>query len=326
PLNPQQAGFQFVTTEWRLLDKKREEDMDSLPIPEFPKCYTWDELQNFKGGKQTKTNLLEWLEDSFGLLKYKPLQRQSDYITTKWRSNKDNTYQYCKTQLGYFIPEFAFAKNYQEYPDINTRIYFSIGDDNKVHDVVSEYNEKDFCKNKFDHFWEGKAGRLRKKWRFPLYTIGRGHSLSDIDIPVEFKRKIEAAIKNIGKMLNSDKYSQELKDELLFFLSFFGNDMPDNAQERIREIVQQKKWGQYYHHIENAISICDADWKKQILKQVTELLEDHDTNAVKILATIFWRFESNVFAIPFSNERLSILFVMSERFIQKLAKLDKEKL
>jgi hypothetical protein len=101
--------------------------------------------------------------------------------------------------------------------------------------------------------------------------------------------------------------------------------MPNNAKERILEIVQQEKWGQYYHHIENAISVCNTDWQMQILKRAAELLEYQNTNAVQILATICWRSESNVFVIPFSDKRLSILFTMSERFMQKLAKLDKEK-
>ncbi|MDR1484544.1 MAG: hypothetical protein LBT09_06940, partial [Planctomycetaceae bacterium] len=346
PLNPQQADFQSVTAEWRPIDKNREEDIDSLPVPEFPKCYTWEELQNFKGKKQTVTNLFEWLESSFALLnynppKYNPPKRYYDYIATNWKESIDkngNTYYHCTTQNDFWIASFHFVNDYLEQylPAIRELVYFSIDKDNKVYNVVSQYNEENFlndmsdkfkrgAEEKFDNFWEGKNDRLRKNWRFPLYTIWRGHSLHDSDIPVVFKQKIEAEIKNISKMLDSDKYSQELKDELLFFLSFFGNDMPNNAKERILKIVQQEKWQQYYHHIENVISVCNTDWQMQILKQTAELLEYQNTNAVQILATICWRSESNVFVIPFSDKRLSILFTMSEEFMQKLAKLDKEK-
>ncbi|MDR2117848.1 MAG: DUF2357 domain-containing protein [Planctomycetaceae bacterium] len=329
PLNPQQAGFQSVTAEWRYVDKNREEDIDSLPVPEFPKCYTWEELQNFKGEKRGVSNLLEWIESSIERLFTSP-KRYCETITTNWKESidkKGKTYYHCTTQNKTWIASFHFVNDYldQYLPTVGESVYFSYYNE-RIDNVVSAKHEQEFIERQIQKRLEKLDISKLHSWRFPLYTVWRGHTLHDSDIPKTFKKNIETAIKKFDEILDSDKYSDELKDELLFFLSFFGNDMPNNAKERIREIIQQEKWGQYYHHIENAISVYDTEWKQQILKQVTELLEAHNIIAIKILATICWRSESNVFAIQLSNERLSILFAMSEKFIQKLANFDKRKI
>ena len=143
---------------------------------------------------------------------------------------------------------------------------------------------------------------FRKSLRFPLYTIWKdGNSLSDIDVPNNFRILAQQAIEASINILKNEKTDESLKKEILLFLSCIHKDSPKSIFDTLIKFIKNNKIKEYRTHIPYAIGCLDTTKQQKLFLEILNLLKSNSekiySNSLKMLAIIFWRCENIIFKV-----------------------------
>ena len=148
--------------------------------------------------------------------------------------------------------------------------------------------------------------RFSKSLRFPLFTIwNSGHSLSEKDVPNDFKKIMLKGISNCYKILKSNHENipslEKLKHELFFLLCIMHKDMPPELSKRLVKDSKSEigyKWN--YRNMAYAIGDASLEWQKKILSNVIKHINKDlrsSWRASLALAIALWRVEKIIYLL-----------------------------
>jgi len=215
---PIDIRYKSLKVKWREI---KYQECENLPIPTYPPKKTWEDF--FKDPKRDNngySNLLEWIEERLDLLE---INKVPQYIIDKemksydslktghfeWGRNDRNGNYYCRVNVnGESI--FCHSSNFHENVNSNNLsegqvIYLNViqGKDGKIgKDIrfkpidINMLREKKVLQlesrlkkqsiyNKTDKIFKGI-----KTLRYPLLTVWNEHSLSEYNVPNEFRNKM----------------------------------------------------------------------------------------------------------------------------------------
>jgi cold shock CspA family protein len=296
PVDSEKAGFKSIRVEWRSAST----ELEKLPVPDFPPRKTWFDFQKFPKEDGTSfSNLLEWVKRDMrkisDILKY---GRLSGAISHWIDKGNDNIFCFIEDT---FIHKSYLKKTTTLPREGDTLSFYKIKNDKgkfSAEDVTIDFLPPEHC-------------FLSKSLRFPALTIwNHEHSLSESDVPNDFRDAVFKGIQNAISIIQSENMPDTLKEELFFFLSCLHKDAPDIVATRLLSAVKNKKLLRKYHrNIAFAIGDAKLSWQVELLKNVYELIENAEEEissiGLKILAVALWRSERLIY--EFSLEQIQII-------------------
>ncbi|GAM10466.1 cold shock protein CspE [Geobacter sp. OR-1] len=327
PFDSEKAGFKSIRVEWRSSSEGKTTDHESLPVPDFPARKTWSDFQKLPKVDGTGfSDLLDWccsklagLDDLLSFDYEHELQtvlnrRKVGYW--KWGKN-DRVGKYCcwvnvegesvfchSSKFVETVDESTLNEGSPVYLDILTsgkgpsgvNISFSERFPLKLQKEVQNAINQKF--SKIIDFVEKGILSLR----FPVLTIwNHGHSLSESDVPDQFRSKILEGSQKALSIIESEKMSYELKEKLFFFLCCLHRDAPGIVGDRLLEATKDE-WLLKKNNLKIAFAIGNAElpWQQQLLK--TMINPDYSEGLIRSitledLAIAFWRSKELIFTL-----------------------------
>lgn len=296
PLDSAEVGFKSIRVEWRSASEDEADDLENLPVPEFPARKSWLEFRKFpKEDSKSFSDLLDWVEkeimmmsDSINFLIGENSKRIYDNEVINhcnWKEDKKGG-QFCLLKYD-FGDVFFHENNYEEFDLGAEAVSFYI---ERNEDRYNSYRAKNVTLGKsvpIDHF--------RKSLRFPVLTIwNHGHSLTESDVPDQFRQKVYQGIQDAVKILKDGDIPNSLKEEIFFFLCCLHKDAPPVIFTRLLKFVTDKEnLKRYKRNIAFAIGTAEISWQQDLLKKVMNLINNNDgiirSMTLEILSIALWR-------------------------------------
>ena len=341
PLDSAEAGFKSIRVEWRSASDGETADLDNLPVPDFPARKSWSDFQKFpKEDGKSFSDLLDWIESKLVLLdstilrdeiisnnvdrRVSRLKRERVAGTFKWGTINNKGDYYCFIDVSgedIYCSASSFKENVhcdslQEgqvvYLNIVKKQDRSFGVNVSFYDefplgIAEEIHEYEMHRTNIspDEIIQRNAGRLEKalySLRFPVLTIwNNGHSLSEPDVPNNFRTAIMEGINRILHILDSKKVPDTLKEELFFFLSCLHKDAPGIVSTKLLEAAQDGQLLKMNNkNIAFAIGDAELPWQQQLLRSVISPIDNEGlirSITLEDLAIALWRSEALVFKL-----------------------------
>ncbi len=275
-----------LKVKWREIQYK---DCADLPIPPYPSKKSWEDLTNKKLNGST---LLKNIEACFNkIIKFsKYLQdtdRESTTLSNNWKIDASNKkYQYITTASG----DTRIYKN--NLFNVGDRISYKVVKKERFQEAVNIISNSDYS-------------RLKKEIRFPLLTIwNNGYSLSDINVPTNFRLLAKDAIQAAEEILHLTDIDIELKSAMLFFLASLHQDAPEII---INLLDEYSKKSEKNNIIPYSLGHMKLDWQKNIFKNILNNinLDQKLSDNLKIFGIVAWRYDN--FIIKLAEREYTIL-------------------
>jgi cold shock CspA family protein len=333
PLDLAEAGFKSTRVEWRSALENEAVDLERLPVPEFPARKSWSDFQKFpKEDGKSFSDLLDWccskiagLNDLISFDYQQEFQsilnkRKVGYL--EWGTTDRAGEYYCRVNVD---GESVFCHSSQ---------FIEAVDKDFLHEGCLVYldvftNEKGPSGSNIS-FSESLPSRIREKaqdtinqklsraekgifsLRFPALTIwNHGHSLSELDVPEQFRYAIFEGIQKIISLIESENMPDPLKEELFFFLCCLHKDAPGIVGTRLLVAVKNKKlFRRYYKNIAFAIGNAELQYQQELLENVIDPIDNEGLTrsiAMEVLSIALWRSKRLINKLTKENlEALSI--------------------
>jgi hypothetical protein len=291
-----------LKVKWREI---KEKEYKNLPYPIYPQKKSWNDFRNFIGNNKT-TDLIEWMEKNLNEI----IELNKYYLNNskKYIYMEDIYLDFFKDRKGFYAAKFSndyigniffHQNNFDNFDEniINNRISLSFELMESRNGGYQAINI--FIGNKLS---DKIINSFRKSLRFPLYTIWKdGNSLSDIDVPNNFRILTQQAIEASINILKSKEADKNLKMEVLLFLSCLHKDSPKSIFDTLIKFIKNNKVKEYRNHIPYAIGCLETENQQKLFAEILNLLklnsEKMYSNSLKILASIFWRCEDIIFNV-----------------------------
>jgi hypothetical protein len=318
-----------LKVKWREIQYK---ECENLPIPAYPSKKTWEDfLKDPKRDNSGYSDLLEWIEERLDLLEInkvpqyiiekemKEVMQSYDSLKTgyfEWGRNDRNGNYYCRVNVnGESI--FCHSSNFLENVNSNNLsegqvIYLNViqGKDGKIgKDIrfkpidVNMLREKKVLqleselKKQSIYTKTEKIFKGIKTLRYPLLTVWNEHSLSEYNVPNEFRDRMFFYIDLSLQLYNDSEVSDRLKNELFFVLSSLHQDMPHEISKELLNIssnLENEK--KYFLNIALSLGSCELIWQKKILDNILSYINSArlQQELMNILSIASWRSEKFV--------------------------------
>lgn len=341
PSDSEKAGFKSIRVEWRSAAEGDTTDLGSLPIPDFPTRKTWVDFQKFpKEDGKSFSDLLEWVESKWILLDSailreeiigKIVERKVSILkskrvsgTFKWGTTNNKGNYYCFVDVG-GEDIYCSASSFKENTNCDSLqegqiVYLNIvkKQDSSFGVNVSFYDEFPIGIAKEIHEYERRrlnissdeiiqryAELLEKALRslhFPVLTIwNNGHSLSEPDVPNNFRTAIFEGIDRAFNIIDSENIHDTLKEELFFFLSCLHKDAPGIVGTRLLDAAQDGQLLKKNNkNIAFAIGNAELPWQQQLLRNIISPIDNEGlirSITLEDLAIALWRSEELIFKL-----------------------------
>jgi hypothetical protein len=274
----------------------KEKAFDNLPVPDFPDSKSWTDFTKYpKEDGKSYSDLLNWIERKLDLLKEFNLEPVEGRFI--FGNNDRNEKYYCIIEVD-GVEFFCHSSNFIEKTHIpnlkvGDTIYLSIAKEISGKSSGRDISFKSKIKSK-----ESKIKRLKEEIssiRFPVLTIwNNGHSLSESDVPDNFRNAVSDAVQGIIKILDSSDIPDSIEDELFFFLSCLHKDSPEYVSKRLSKIIKNNSlFKKYYRNIAFAIGDVELEWQKDLLNKVLNSINNKDLTSITldVLSIALWRSE-----------------------------------
>lgn len=302
-------GFNSVLVDWRSMDSLPPIDLSNLPVPSFPEPKTWADFRIYpKENGNGSSDLLDWVKRDiekiinsalfFGGLECNRIYCEEMDDIWSWREDKNgNKISWVSIDIrGKSHEVFFHESNFEKYEENANSISF---------DLMEQQGRNGF---KAINITLGETipnktiNQLKKSLRFPVLTIwNNGHSLSESDVPNDFREVIKEGSESALSLINSEEAPESLKDELFFFLSCLQKDAPEQITKLLIEYSKDKQSLRKFHrYIAFAIGSGELDWQKELLANTLNPIDNEwltRSITLEILAIAFWRVKSLIFAL-----------------------------
>jgi len=285
PLDSAEAGFKSIWVEWRPASEGEAADLENLPVPDFPARKSWSDFQKFpKEDGKSFSDLLDWLERE--MIKISDIEEYGRVSGTipKW-IDKGNDNIFCFIYDTFIHKSSIPLKMGDELPESREKLSFYKVKNEKgkysAFDVTIGENEPNSC-------------FLSKSLRFPALTIwNHDHSLSEPDVPDDFRNAILEGTKTIISIIESENMPVSLKEELFFFLCCLHKDAPGIVGTQLLDTVKDKNISWRNHkNIAFAIGNAELPYQQELLKNVIALSGNEDPTrsiTMAVLSIALWR-------------------------------------
>jgi len=298
--------FKSIKVEWKELSKREKVD---APIPDFPKRYSWKDFERFPNKNNDGfKNLLEWIESEIKKIielnnfmlkenKYEIGNRISIEITDiDWKQAGNGDY-FCRLLLFDNKEVFIHQDKYEKFNINYQRISFDLKDNRGGLIAINITKGKSISKS-FEF-----VNKLRKSIRFPLITIwNQGHSLSEIDVPENFRKLMQNGIESAVSLLENREVDFKIKEELRYLLSILHKDTPNEISSYLlsKSNLDNIKQNDNSKMIAYAIGDGTLDWQKELLTNVIK-----SPQRIMVLSIALWRSKSLIYTL--SKEQIDML-------------------
>ena len=321
PRQRQAGGLQSVKAEWRKLSEIK---YGELLYPIFPPRYDWKDFKEYphKNKPNEFHDLFEWIESEFDKL---------NDIFTYISSNEDRKNGNI-ANIRYMEAGFCFVR----VSDTDQKIFCHVNDfiiypnnfddlhiDQVLSFVIEETDKGPAAKRVVleSGLPSDSHNKFKKSLRFPMFTVwNSGHSLTENDVPKDFKKVMLKGISNCCAFLeNEEEITQSLKgleNEVFFLLCILHKDMPPELSKELVEYSGSKIGYNFYYFKNMAYAIGDASlaWQKKILSNAIKHLESN-WRASLILAIALWRVEKIIYTL-----KIDEITMISESLIKIIRK------
>lgn len=331
PINTIDAEIKPIHVEWRSSSLITPAETNSLVSPAFPTPKTWNDFQHYpRKDCKTYTNLMDWcvlklasldnqiVIDPKGFINQIMDHRKTGYF--EWgKYDKTNKY-YCRVNVdGDSV--FCHSSNFYEEVDFDTLyqglpVYLDVIETSNgykgIDITVSEIMPIDLL-DRYSAYIKSEIATVRKAIydiRFPVITMwNNGHTLAEPGVPENFRCIMLQRIEQAQSLIKGDSISDELKDELFFFLSCLHKDAPIVVSEQLEKVVfNEKQLLKYNRNIAYAIGTAELQWQVNLFSYA---IEPHTKDGLvlyitlEILALVLWRSINLVYRIT-ADELASI--------------------
>jgi len=320
PNNPKLVGFKFLHSRW-LPYEKVVKDI----APSYPEIFSWEEFGVFKGNKPGEVkDLYEWLTRDLdkieGYCRFlidgeSPLRISLDLNDADRFTDKNNKHcaKYRHPVYGeIFIHESA-------YDDFDENL-----------NIISCTLEKDRNGRNGYRGQEVTIGgklpkRIRSSYRFPMLTMwNNGNNLTDINVPEDFKLKVQKTVKSVVEVLGNnsilDIISKDFKGDLRQFCCYLHKDMPSEVIDWLNK-KSDKTEGLLRSNINKfgyVLSDLKCNWQSLLLGKILNGLNErkHRAGLLELLSISSWRHPDFILQLTFSD-----LSIISECLVDDITRL-----
>lgn len=309
---PIDRSINSIVAKWR---KTEEEMITDAKGPDYPKPYTWKELQEFPKKKKNEgtANLFDWCTREINNLIQKriPFLEQKRYIGNlmkDWQENSSGqAYSFiCCDELSdnVYIHEYGFSRgvDYEDFSEGDTLSFF-------LQERNGRYSASLAGKEGFsyaDYF----ISNIHLSLYFPVINIWRdSRSISDSQWPTKYK-SILKQVKDLGRITNSMKLDKQVKDEIFSLLAMMHKDAPEECVIWLKNHLKNLKLKKI---VGFSLGDLSENWQKDIFNDLMSKM-DHDT--VRVLSYAIWRDETFVSSFSFEQAK-KLLDVVSEMLSHK---------
>lgn len=296
--NEDYTVFKSIKVQWKEFNKSF---VKESPAPGFPDAYGWKDLEKFPSKSGGYSDLFEWMGNNIKMI-------QSIYntgvvaetINSDWIDKGDNNI-------------FAFTKEntFMHQSELHTQNIPNKGDRVSFYKIEKEK----FKYSAYGIVEEGKYPKidfLRVGLRFPVLTMWNyGHSLSDNDVPDDFRIIMKKGITVAIALFDNTETPNNLKKELLFFLSVMHCDTDIKIVDVLEKGLKENK---YSREIAYAIGDAKLSWQKRLLIDSIMSFEN-----ISILSIALWR--SKVLIHHLTEAQINILL---DLMLKRFKKFEKE--
>lgn len=285
PLKSAEAGFKSIRVEWRSVLEGEVVDLENLPVPDFPDSKSWSDFQKFpKEDGKSFSDLLEWVERDLKKIGEISRNGRVSGVISKW-IDKGNDNIFCFIDDVFVHKSSLWLKKDQELPQQGEVLSFY-----KVKDSNGKVSAEDVTIG----VEKPKGCFLSKSLRFPVLTIwNHGHSLSELDVPSDFRNAIFESTQKIILIIESENMPDTLKEELFFFLCCLHKDAPGIVGSRLLDAVKDKKLlRRYYKNIAFAIGNAELPYQQELLSNVIDPIDNEGLTrsiTMEVLSIALWR-------------------------------------
>lgn len=316
---PIDHSISHIIAKWR----KTEEEMTiDAKGPDYPKPYTWKELQEFPKKKKSdgKANLIDWCFKEINNLMERriPCLRQKRYVGTleqEWKiNNNGQAYSFVSCdEFGdkVYINEKAFVKgeDYDDYSQGDTLSFFLLEREGKFSATLVA--TEDFS---YDNFL---IKSIHSSLYFPVINIWRdSRSISDSQWPKLYEG-ISIQIKRLSKVADSLKANVMVQDEIFSLLAMMHKDAPEECIVWLKNHLKKLRLKKI---VGFALGDLSENWQMDIFHELMSRM-NHDT--VRVMSYAIWRDEGFIRKISFDQAN-KLLSVVSEMLLEKSEKPSKK--
>ena len=296
------AEFRSVSVKWE--NKSRKDYIHDMPVPNFVREYTWEDMACFPKRDSDKTSdfVNSWLFEE-----YKKIYNSGIYrVKGTTRSNTPNTNVFF-LQIKNGIDAICYIDN--EYI-VNVGSSLVWGYLQRVkkglqildpHVIGSRNNKCEFAKS----------------LRFPAIMVwNNGRSVEDADCPESFRKNTELILEKLKELLAEEHTPKCVVYEYKFLLSCMHKDIPDWFYPELSSVLKQiESYFDYPNWIAYALGDCSMEWQIKLLESTMLLLENPKKAeyAIRVLAVALWRVNSFVFNLNSYDVKV-ILKAIREQF------------
>ncbi|WP_086224903.1 DUF2357 domain-containing protein [Campylobacter devanensis] len=283
---PLDTTLKSIEVQWT----KSKNNFLELPTPQYPPRKTWDDLENFKGKKNSgRMNLLKLVAKELREICMEEIQICSGVVTNIYNIKKG--FFFCKDANGNDI--FCHIKDLlspeKTYnPSNGDTLYFGIKNNTKGYYATYISPNKKETKNALNTLYYNKINFLQ----FLIFTIWRDHCLDEEETPISFKSEIKEALENISNFYGRSDLDDTIKNKLTFILSGMHIDIPDiisNIFVKYSNNIDSLKMNMVMS-LALSVGNCDAEWQKTIFQNIlSKTTSDSKSIYALMLAKIFWR-------------------------------------
>jgi len=301
-VNPAEAEFKYVRTEWR---EFQHDDASNPIFPQFPKRYEWSELQSFPRKEGRSSDLLDWIKRDLSYIGLIATNgRCTSSINSPWKTDK-NGLKYCFTVDGTLLHQDGFEPKLKELLNYGDKVsYYKIGYNNRCKGVDITVNET-----------SPQRCFLHKSIRFPMLTVwSHSRSLSDLEMPQDFRMALTKGISDCLLILQRSDLPQSIRMEAFFFLSCLHKNTPAEISQLLVTKFSQissniNDMMQYFDFITISIGGCEVEWQKKLLDQVINIIEygnnESSSIGLQMLSIAIWRSEELIKKL--SNTEIEVI-------------------
>ena len=326
PENPT-APFKSIRVQWQTFASSEKPDSRQLPAPVFPPAHSWNDFQHYLNDKGSYTDLLEWCCTKLTSLERlycfdcdaevnKQLQQRKAGKFERGDYDKNGNY-YCRIQIegkSVFCHSDNFVENISPSDfKVGSIVYVDMRWSKErqayygMHISLSEYSQQvlDIYKQSVAQVFQKHIEKTEadiRAIRFPVLTIwNHGHSLSEPEVPDNFRRCIFTASQYALDLMQNKALPNSLKDELFFFLCCLHKDAPAAVYNLLLNNIDDTKY-LWHHRKKIGFSVGNAalPYQKTILQYViapTDNIYGRYSTCMCILSIVCWRSEHIIFTL-----------------------------
>lgn len=284
---PLDRSFPPIRATWR---RTQEVIITDAPAPQYPEPLSWENLGCWIDSQGQAVDLLEWLLDSLTRLNELIPNRCAVTISSRWKQKTDNNgkvywFAFATTEHGKcYCNSKNVIDSFGEDPNAGlpagTKFFGNVRDTPGGLSAFEISKSENIALSKEN--WQKLVSFREKSLQNRMSLIwSDNRSLSDMDVPFEFKQKFNELILLLTRRLPEEVFASKM----LFLLACLHKDTTDECVKWITEQVEDNDIRDP-RAVGFALGDVSEDWQKRIFRR---LASKPDAMTISAFAYAIWR-------------------------------------